>query len=230
MRHTSRAKRLGSSAILLLALATLVSGCGGSSKRPDAKDTEGDPQHQYRWAFEQFRRGYYKEALEAIDKAIELEPGNYDFHNMRGLIYLDAGSPEQAIADFETVLEINPYFTDGHNNMGAALAKLGRGEEAEAEYKRVLDDPRFANKEKAYYNLGDLYLAEQRYDDAVEAFRKAIVLEPNHHRAYFKLGKCFQEMGMNDDALDAYEEVLRIAPQSNEAREIKLIVDAKRPS
>jgi tetratricopeptide (TPR) repeat protein len=215
---------------LFLVAVALAVGCGRSTGQTQRKDLESDPGHHYRWAYEQYLRGYYLEALESINKAIGLEPGEYLYYNMRGLIYHSAGEPDRALADFEKVLEINPYYTDVHNNIGATYVEMGRTDEALAEFEIVLRDPMYRHKEKAHYNVGNLYFARQMHEEAIEHYRKAVAIKPDYLRAHYRMGMALRELGQMEEARREFEEVVRIAPQSDEAREVQMILDAGEPT
>ncbi len=229
MRHGRITARVGRLALVVL-LAALCAACGsGRSGSAARRDLANDPTHQYRWSLEQYRRGNYLEALQAIDKAITLEPETYAYFNMRGLIYRAAGELDLAVADFQKVLELNPYFTDAHNNLGATLAEKGDSEAALREFELVLRDPNYPHKQKAYFNLGDLHMARGEARLVVEQYRKAVAIDPNYLRAQYKLGKALQSLGDEAEARRAYQEVIRISPQSDEAREARLILQAAGP-
>jgi Tfp pilus assembly protein PilF len=209
--------------LLIVAMGALACG-GGSSTRRSADEMEDDPMNHYRWAREQHLRGYYQEALESIDKAIELDPSAYLFYNERGLIHLNAGQPEKALVDFQMVAELNPLYTDVHNNMGATLARLGRTDEARAEFERVIKDPLYPNRELAYANLGDMLYKAGDYEGAIQELRRAVAIEKKYQRAHYTLGLCYQALGRMDDARDSFEEVVRIDPYSERAREVQQIL------
>ena len=210
--------------VVLSTLALTAAACGGSASRRAAEDLENDPQNHYRWAREQHLRGYYKEALESINKAIALEPDSYLFYNERGLIHLNAGQAEDALVDFTMVAEINPLYTDVHNNLGATLAKLGRLDEARVEFEKVLEDPLYQYKELAHANLGDMLFAARDYDGAISEFRKSLSIRPDYLRAHYKIGLCYQALGDEQRARDSFKEVVRIAPHTDEGRESQQIL------
>lgn len=60
--------------------------------------------------------------------------------------------------------------------------------------------------------LGGTYLNEGRYDLAVEAFEKAIELEPGYARAYFNMGQALAELGRHSEAIDAYNRAIELDP------------------
>ncbi len=223
MIKAARRERVGAAMVLLVMLAT--AGCGGSAARRTAEDLENDPQNHYRWAREQHMRGYYKEALESIDKAIALDGTGYLYYNERGLIHLNAGQPEEALLDFQKVQEINPLYTDAHNNLGATLARLGRNREALAEFQKVLEDPLYPTKEKAYANIGDILFAAGNYDEAIQNLRRAVAINKDYSRAHYKLGQCYRSLGQMDEARESFEAVLKLAPLSEQGREVKQILE-----
>ncbi|MFQ5720652.1 MAG: tetratricopeptide repeat protein [Acidobacteriota bacterium] len=207
----------------LILLAVLAAGCGAPS-RPPRKQPAQDAGFHYRWAQEQYNRGRYMEALESIDKAIDIEPDDYTNYYMRAHIYLAAGETEKSIADLARVLEINPYFTDARNTMGVAYATLGDTASALAAFDAALDDPKYPFKQKVYYNRGDLYFNQEDFPKAIEEFRRALTVEPDYARAHFKLGKALQATGRAEEANREFDEVLRLVPPRSElAREVHLL-------
>ncbi|TDI31922.1 MAG: tetratricopeptide repeat protein [Acidobacteria bacterium] len=223
MIQAARRKRFGAAMVLLVLLA--AAGCGGSGARRTAEDLENDPQNHYRWAREQHLRGYYKEALESIDKAIALDGTAYLYYNERGLIHLNAGQPEEALLDFRRVLAINPLYTDAHNNLGATLARMGQPSEARAEFQRVLEDPLYPTKEKALANLGDILFAAGDYEGAIAELRRAVAINKDYARAYSKLGRSYQALGRMDEARESFETVLKLVPLSELGREVKQVLE-----
>jgi len=223
MIEAVRSERVGAVMVLMIILAT--AGCGGSGARRTAEALENDPQNHYRWAREQHMRGYYKEALESIDKAIALDGTGYQYFNERGLIHLHAGQAEAALLDFQAVLGINPLYTDAHNNLGATLAELGRNREARAEYEKVLADPLYPRQELAHANIADLAFADGDYAGAIQALRRAVAANNDYARAHFKLGQCYRALGRLDAAQESFETVLKLTPLSAQGREAKQILE-----
>ena len=222
--------RMAVLSLAVLAMAMMAAACTRSTSQPTTESKDDDPSYHYRWAYEQYRRGYYMEALESINKSIELNPEEYLYFNMRGLIYHSAGELDDAMADFEAVLELNPYYTDVHNNIGATYVEMGRTDDALAEFDIVLRDPMYQHKEKAHYNVGNILAAREEYEEAIAQYRKAVAIQPQYLRAHYKLGMALRELGRDDEARREFEEVVRISPQSDEAREIQMILDADEPS
>jgi Ca-activated chloride channel family protein len=74
-----------------------------------------------------------------------------------------------------------------HYNRGAALFKLGRPKEAREAYLRAsgLDDPQM--KKQNYYNIGNTFLAEGAFHDAVPYYRRALEIDPGFDDARYNL-------------------------------------------
>ena len=74
-----------------------------------------------------------------------------------------------------------------HFNRGAALFKLGRPKEAREAYLRAsgLEDPQM--KKQNYYNIGNTFLAEGAFHDAIPYYRRALEIDPGFDDARYNL-------------------------------------------
>ena len=63
-----------------------------------------------------------------------------------------------------------------------------------------------------WYELGNTYVNEGRYDGAVYAFDMAIALNPDYARAFFVKGQVLATIGRHSDALEAYEKAIALDP------------------
>ena len=108
----------------------------------------------------------YKDALDALDKDIALEPRNLNFRFTRTVVLDKMGRKDEAARGLEEIIAKYPEVADPYNNLAVLRAAEGRIEDA----KKLLDKalmikPGFALARK---NLGDLYLHQ-----ALEAYRAA---------------------------------------------------------
>jgi tetratricopeptide (TPR) repeat protein len=67
-------------------------------------------------------------------------------------------------------------------------------------------------KERPYYNLGFNYYLLGRHQDALEAFKKAILLKPNDPDSYNSLGMAYKAAGFYPEAIEAYRKAVQIRP------------------
>lgn len=112
-----------------------------------------------------------------------------------GARHLTAGDAPKALAWFERALSVDPDLIETHNNRAAALMQLGRFAEAK---ESLATRPQDAG---ALVLLGNLALAEGRYDEARVALEKARHLAPGQDDIAVDLAETLKELGQFDAAL-----------------------------
>lgn len=86
------------------------------------------------------------------------------------------------------------------------LAQQGKTEEAIRAYQEsITQSPSIA---VAWNNLGELYMRQQQYADAVSSFERAGDLEPQDPRPPYNAGVAYQKNGWAQDALGKFAEAL----------------------
>lgn len=90
------------------------------------------------------------------------------------------------------------------------LADAGKTDQAIEAYQRSIS--RSATIAVAWNNLGELYLREQRFADAVSAFERAGELEPTDPRPPYNAGVVYQQKGWANDALGRFDQSLERDP------------------
>lgn len=96
-----------------------------------------------------------KVALEAYQRAVELDPEHADAHVNLGCLLHEAGRIEEALHHYEKALEAHPEHPAAGYNLGVVLEDMGRADEAiEAYRKAISSNPTLAD---AYFNLSMLY-------------------------------------------------------------------------
>lgn len=152
--------------------------------------------------------------LAALKEALQLDPDNAQYHNTLGLVLLDLGRPVEAQAEIQTAIELDKSNPDLRHNLGVALAGQGRLEDAIAAYKKALSFPTYVTPEVAYYNMGEAFIRLQKPQEAQEAFRAAIQLEPTMIAAHYGLGLALSQGGRRDDARAAFRQARDMDPAS----------------
>jgi len=74
--------------------------------------------------------GKYEEALEACNKATEIDPQYAEAWNIKGIALCNLGRHEEALDAYNRAIELDKYDALSWYNKGVALDKLGRYEEA----------------------------------------------------------------------------------------------------
>ena len=98
---------------------------------------------------------------------------------------------EGSEACYRCALAIDPRHRDARKRLANLLHELGKSDEAVGVLQTACAAfPTAA----AWVELGDLCMRIGHAEDAKEAYRKAVELEPNHAAAHFKLGQALDEL------------------------------------
>ena len=156
-----------------------------------------------------------KDALSAMQKAVELLPDDAEAHaNLAGKLRL-VGRQEEAVVSGRRAVQIRPDLAEAHNNLGVSLQGLGRLDEAVASYQLALKiKPDFA---ETHNNLGGALKVLGQLDEAVASYRRAINFKPDFADAYSNLGNVLHMRERFSDAESSYLRALEINPASDEA-------------
>ena len=133
----------------------------------------------------------------------------------RGEMALERGGQEaneSAVDLLSRAIEIDPNFVIAQYTLGTVHQALGNRWKAAAQFRASTQlDPTLPEPYKA---LGDLFLAAPRrlFDQAVEAYTKAIELRPFYADAHVGLGDAKAAKGEVDGAITAYQKALTFDP------------------
>ncbi|MFA5251958.1 MAG: tetratricopeptide repeat protein [Phycisphaerae bacterium] len=150
--------------------------------------------------------GNTEQALLALERAVEINPGLAESRMNLGNIYLKKDKVEDAIQEYNAALEIDPGNAKTHNGLGNAYAEQGRWNEATSEFTRSVElDPDFT---EAYKNLATAYCEQERFGMAEMQLKKAIDLEPKDPNLYKQLGDAYNKMKDYEKAISQYKKAL----------------------
>jgi tetratricopeptide (TPR) repeat protein len=105
----------------------------------------------------------------------------------RGLQAYEGGRYDEALRAFDEAKKELPSSAAVDFNRGNALYKLGRKDEAKDVYAKVSETERSDLKEKDYYNLGNAWAELRDAKQAIQAYRKALTLNPRDEDARHNL-------------------------------------------
>ena len=126
------------------------------------------------------------------------------------MVLTQTGQHERARRAFATVLERSPHAATTWNNLGLLeLADRHVDQAARAFEQAVAADPRFA---QAWEGLGASRVATDP-SGAVEAWRRALELEPRNYDLLFNIAAVLHDHGQTSDARPYIERFVREAPR-----------------
>jgi len=122
---------------------------------------------------------------------------------------------EEAVPLFERAVELDSRLSAAYEELGYALYRLGRYEESIAVSRAAL---KLLNGFGPYYNLGLVYVAQEKWAGANESFTKATGFchrsswTESYSQAYYYLGLSLARMGKAEAAIKSLENDLKNSP------------------
>ncbi len=131
-------------------------------------------------------------------------------YNNLGLLLMNTGRRDEAMADFQKALDIHRHYAEPHDNLGLLLSDMGRTDEALAHFRKALEiRPDYGG---AHFNLALLLAKMGRTDDAIIQYQKALEVNPNHARTHNNLALLLAKSGRPEEAVAHYQEALEANP------------------
>ena len=144
-----------------------------------------------------YRAGKYAEAEQNCRQILSQIPENADVLNLVGLIAHAKGYPDTAVSYFERVLRQNQNLAPTWFNMAVSLTACGKYKEALEAYQNVIKCR--PDVKETYNNMGGVYEKLNRLQDAYNAYRQALALDP----AYVDAAVNLAVLEHNTEALKA---------------------------
>jgi tetratricopeptide (TPR) repeat protein len=154
--------------------------------------------------------GETENALQEINKAVALQPGDPESYIHRAIIYKESGMLFQAVEDYSRALEIYPAMPSIHYDLGQVLRRVRMYPAAVEEYlKAIAEDSLMI---EAHNNLGITYRLMKEYDLAVAYFKRVIEMDPRYIKAYNNVGALLAETGDIDGAIEYFSMAIERDP------------------
>ena len=138
-------------------------------------------------------QGRYALAIESLETTVRLQPDYaMGFVNLGG-IYTKLGQYDRADTYLQRAVQLNPDNSPVRRRLGELYLSTGRYAEATRELLEALR--LFPNDATLYYYLGQSLAAEDRQDDALEAFQRATLLDIGFADAFYRLATLARKAG-----------------------------------
>jgi Tfp pilus assembly protein PilF len=158
------------------------------------------------------REGRVDLALEEFKKAVREDAKNPYFQKGLGLAYSAKKEWKPAIAAFRRALELNPYYVDVRNDLAAALIGSGDREAGKKEFLTAFSDPTNPTAEVSARNLGQAYLEEKNYPQAINWYRTSLNRNKSYTDAYLGLADALMASGQGAEAVVQLEAAAKEIP------------------
>ncbi|MCK4548491.1 MAG: tetratricopeptide repeat protein [Candidatus Eisenbacteria sp.] len=125
----------------------------------------------------------------------------------QGDIHMRARKYQSAVASYQRALEIKPDYVEPRLNQAIAYARSGQLDLGVRTLREALETG-VTQAEKVYYNLADLLVKQEKWDEAIQCYREALNLGINPGIAYHKMGTVYLGRNEHQKAREALENSL----------------------
>ncbi len=175
----------------------------------------------------QLREGQFEEAVDNLERAVELEPRNAALYHLLGQAYgsninnvgmlSKLGYAGKIRGAFEKATELDPAFIDARDGlmqfylMAPGMAG-GSVEKARVQAAAIAE----LSEVRGHMARARLLGNDEKPDEAVAAFRDAVQADPQYAPAWLSLGVALHETDKVDEALDLFEAMQRELPDAGQ--------------
>ncbi len=152
----------------------------------DADPTNDLAYNQLASAYEEL--GRLPLAEKTYQKAIQIRPENPSSYIPLGTLYAHETRYREAAAQFETAAKLAPDVADTWKSLGGVYLEAGQYAKAESALQKAINlQPSY----KAYWNLGQAYFFQRKFEDAINAFNRSVLLGDQHIEAHGNLARAY---------------------------------------
>ncbi len=165
--------------------------------------------------------GSYPEAKQEINKALDL----FDTREskamalvLRGDIYDMEGESKKALGDYSHAIDMVPDYAHAYFKRAKIHEKFGEFEQVVSDCTKALEYELISENQLLLLNIrGSAYDELEKYDLALEDFKKAISIDGKNAHAHMNIGITFANYGAFEEALASLNRATTFNPQLWEA-------------
>lgn len=157
------------------------------------------------------RTGKEEEAVQALRRAIELDPNHLKARLHLGRTYYDLDRKDLAEEQFRAVLQKNPRCQWAHYHL--AILHLSRGSMEEAIREYQTETELYPNESQAHLEMGELSLKQGPTQKALVHLTAAKKADPTQPDIHFALAKAYKDAGQTKEAIAAGRQSIELNPR-----------------
>ncbi|AQU83466.1 MULTISPECIES: type IV pilus biogenesis/stability protein PilW [unclassified Halomonas] len=161
-------------------------------------------------------------ALNALDRALEINPRHAEALQALALVYQQQGENKLAHHYFQQAVNTAPSFTRARNNYAAFLYQQAQFAAACEQLEIASQDAQYANRAQLFTNLGQCYVALEKFDSAREGFQRAQSIDPRNARGYLMLAELEVSQGNYGQAWEPLQSYLQLTGPDPAALEMAI--------
>ncbi|MBN2158652.1 MAG: tetratricopeptide repeat protein [Spirochaetes bacterium] len=172
-----------------------------------------DALNRYNLGIAYLRQKKTSEALEELSKAEEMGENNTEVLEGIGEAYL-------SMKNYDRSLEIYAKLRKENERNVKVLARIaeiyydkGELDNAYETYRKItVIEPTTENARIAYLNMGNILDDAQRFDEAIDAYQKALAISPKDDSVYYNMGIAYKHADRPELAITAWKKGAELDP------------------
>jgi tetratricopeptide (TPR) repeat protein len=153
-----------------------------------------------------------QDAKKAFNNALKLNPELVEAHSNLGYIELAENHYKKAVPYFEKAVALNAKHEASVAGLAIALNESGNPTKA-IELLTSLTKW-YPESERHWFNLGTLFQQENQNEQAIDAYKRALLVNPKHPPTFFNLATLYHETKQPQIAWTYYERCIQMDPGS----------------
>ncbi|KAI8341771.1 hypothetical protein BC941DRAFT_346310 [Chlamydoabsidia padenii] len=146
-------------------------------------------------------------AFKEFEDAISINASDPDAYYHRGQIHYISNNFEAAAKDYSESIKLDDSFLYAHVQLGVVQYKMGSVSSSMSTFKNTMKQ--FPNSADVHNYYGELLADQQKFEEAIEMFTKAIELDPKNPLPYINKAMLkFQLMAEADEAISLCKKAL----------------------
>ena len=163
-----------------------------------------------------------------IRARLQQDPNSADAHYLLGVMHYFQGQVGPTVDHLRRTLAIDPHHTDAAICLSVLFNDIGKYDEAKRVFEQANQsvahkhtgndqgiDRKFAVK---HMELADLYFRYRRYDESIEEYAKAALLDPTTLEIRIRLAKAYAKKGFLSRAVQELQQLKHEHPHYVPAR------------
>lgn len=148
--------------------------------------------------------------IENLQALLQKDPSNFQARRELSILLANDGFNEEALSNLEYLAKFFPDDAELFYNIGILYEKTQNLEKAKKSYQKAID---ISPQDDFYYNLGEVLVTLQDWDNAINAFKTVLKNDPKDGNCYFNLGLCYLNKEETNFAIDNFQKATELNPQ-----------------
>ena len=164
-----------------------------------------------------------KSTIQILSENITQNPTDIDLLYSRVEYNKSKNNLESALFDLKEIVRLDSLNKYHHNYIASIYFELSKSGNQRAEYpllvrrhleKSIKIDPQ---NPSAFALFGELLLAYNKYENAIEYFNSSLKIEYNQEKTHMLMGYAFKQLSQVDNAINCFRNAISINPDFFEA-------------